>query len=299
MFPVAQYEIHENIISKIGCVGNFYKNGICFVATSSSKKIFIFDSNAPPEESKTFIKIGQKISCIETCFINDHDCIVIGTDNSLQIFDPILRAPIFNNLISDGVYSIYISENKTIYVGSNTSIIGYNFSGEEVFWTITGDIVTSLCEITYLNSKALIAASNDLMIRLFIGEESIKETKINNKVEFLKSFGPNEFLAIFSNGTIGFYNDMQLQWIYSSKSPIIGVQIANFLGKPNLDIIIASTDGKIYFLDKFNGQPSKTDDLNTNISLLNLNDFSNDGRQYLGIITSNGGIRIFMSKGIE
>jgi len=298
MFPVAQYETHENVIPGLCIVGNFYKNGLCYAMAVSKKRMAVFDSTVSPEKAKTVIKIGQRITCIEYIKIGEHDCFVVGTDCALQVYNPREQSNVFSVLNNDGVYSVYVSQS-TIYSGSNCAVLGYDYNGNEVFWTVTGDIVTNINEVKINNVDYLIVASKDNMIRLFSGEESKVEIKVSSPVLFIKPTALDEFVIALENGTISLYRNLQIVWNYTCPSLIVGMQIIDFSGRMSNDVIISSMEGNIYFLSVESGSAYKTENLGTRLSSLNIVDFKGDGRSFLSAVTSDGGIRIFMPKGVE
>ena len=105
MFPVAQYETHENALPRLLAIGNFTKNGQCYASATTTRRISVFDSTLSPEQAKSFVNAGQKITCMASVRIKDQDCLVIGTDNSLQVFNVDQNSQVFSNLLTDGVYS--------------------------------------------------------------------------------------------------------------------------------------------------------------------------------------------------
>lgn len=299
MFPIAQYEIRENAIPFLTTVGNYTKNGSCFAVAASAKRMCIFDSTTDEDTKKTFIKVGQKITCVASCKYQDHEAIVIGADNSIQLFDVEKNTQVFNTLISDGASALCIVDSQQIYVGSNCSILGYDFTGDEVFWTVTGDIVSAMCEITWDNQKCLLVASNDQMIRLFNGEEAIRERKVHDNVSFLAAIGPNKYAISFTSGSVALIDGVQKVWDIASSGQIVGMQIVDYAGGGKRDIAIATAEGTVAIIDVANGHFTRADDLGLRIAGLHLNDFKNDKHMCLIVIGQQGSIRVYMPNRTE
>lgn len=298
MFPIAQYEIHENTIPFRTTVGSFTKNGSCFAAAASAKRFYVFDPVEQPDESKTFIKVGQKITCIIPCPYQNHDCLAVGTDNSLQLFDIDENSQVFTALISDGVNSLSLFGNH-IYVGSNCAILGYDMAGNEVFWTVTGDVVTAICEIEWDGEKCILAASNDLMIRLFSGEESKRERKVHAPVSYLVPMGPNQYVVSFETGSVSLIKGLDKIWDISIPGQVVGLQALDFTGSGHKDLAVATGEGIIQILDSKTGQAKISDDTRLHIAGMHLIDFKKDNHACLAVIGTTGSIRIFMPKLVD
>lgn len=298
MYPIAQYEFHENAIPFLTTVGQFTIGGNCFAVAASAKRICVFDSSVDSETKNTYIKVGQKITCITSCKYRDHEALVIGADNSVQLFDVDKNTQIFNTLIPDGASALCIVDSQ-IYVGSNCSILGYDFSGEETFWTVTGDIVSAMCEIVWDGQKCLLAASNDQMIRLFNGEEAIRERKVHSNVSFLASLGPNKYAVSYESGSVSLIDGVQKVWDIAAPGQIVGMQVADYSGSGRKDIAIATAEGNINVVDVSNGNVTRSDDIGIRISGLHLLDFKHDGHMCLAVIGQQGSVRIYMPNRTE
>ena len=299
MFPVAQYETHENSIPLLTAVGNFTGNGHCFAAAASTKRLYVYDTTEQPDTAKAFVNIGQKITCIEPCAYQDRECFAIGTDNSVQLFDVNTNTQVFCVVIDDGVSALTIFDKHYVYVGSNCSILGYDFGGNEVLWTVTGDVVTAMCEIEWNKQKCVLAASNDLMIRLFNGEEAIRERKVHSKVAFLRALGPQRYAIGFESGSITVIDGAAKLWDIAATGQLVGLQVIDYSGVGKPDVAYATTEGTIGVLDAKSGRMVCSDDTKLKLSGLHLLDFKNDKHMCLVAIGSTGSVRVFMPKRTE
>jgi Bardet-Biedl syndrome 2 protein len=299
MFPIAQYETHENSIPLLTAVGNFTGSGHCFAAAASAKRLYTFDTTEPPDKARSYVKIGQKITCIQPCDYDDHEALVLGTDNSVQLFDVKSNSQVFCTLIEDGASAVVVFQKRGIYVGSNCTILGYDFQGAEIFWTVTGDVVTAMCEITWDGKQSILAASQDLMIRLFQGEESIRERRVKSKVSILKPLGPNKYAIAFESGSIMLIDGASKVWDVSAGGQIIGLQMIDYAGAGKADIAFATSEGTIGILATTSGHLTLSDDTHLNLSGLHLFDFKDDGHLCLLVIGTGGSVRVFMPNRTE
>ena len=62
-------------------------------------------------------------------------------------------------------------------VGGNCSIQGFDHTGEELFWTVTGDNVSALtfCDVDEDGQNELLVGSEDYEIRVFQNEVTLRK----------------------------------------------------------------------------------------------------------------------------
>lgn len=298
MLPVAQFEIRENILPSMGISGNFGGNGTCFSYVTTSKRVLVFDTSFNSlDDSKSYINAGQKINCLDTIRIREHEYVVIGTDNSLLVFDVMQNSQLFSVLVDDGVFSIAVIDG-VIYTGSNCALFGYDISGDEVFWTVTGDVVTAMCGCVLNKNNSILVATNDLKISVFVGEESKREMEISSKCLMIRECGVDKFVAAFESGVVTFYDNLQRVWSYSTQNSIIGIQYTGFSVKEK-DVVVGLASGEVLFLDDSSGLPNKTEIIGVNLSHVGLSNFKGDGKLHLVVTSTTGSIRVFSPKVIE
>jgi hypothetical protein len=78
---------------------------------------------------------------------------VIGTENSIRLFDVRTNTQVFWILIDERTRTIVITEDNRIYVDSNSAVLGSDLNEAERFCTVTGDAVMTMCEITRDHQK--------------------------------------------------------------------------------------------------------------------------------------------------
>jgi hypothetical protein len=294
MFPVAQYETHENSIPYLTAVGNFTGNGHCFAAASSAMRLCCFDTTAAPDQSRSHVKVGQKITCVEPVKYQEHDAIVVGTDNSVRLFDVRTDTQVFCTLIDEGATAVVIGADKTIYVGWNCAILGYNFAGDEVFWTVTGDIVTAMCEVTWDGQQCIMAASDDRMLRCFLGQEAIRERRVKHRVALLRPLGPNKYVIAFDKGAIALHEGAHKVWDLAAGGQVVGLEVIDYSGSGTRDVAFATDEGAIGVLSMSLGSLTISHDTALRLAGLHLIDLKNDGHLCLIVIGTGGPVRVFM-----
>lgn len=79
---------------------------------------------------------------------------VLGTSTHILCYHVHDNRDIFYKECPDGVKALTLgnfkdSKNPIILVGGNSSVHGFDHSGNEIFWTAIGDVVTSLILMDY------------------------------------------------------------------------------------------------------------------------------------------------------
>jgi len=147
---------------------------------------------------------------------------MIGSSTNLLVYDCLNNADIFEKEVNDGLSSISICNGEFLpevgqpvaIVGGNCSITGFDFDGEERFWTVSGDNVQSLAFFDFNNDgvEELVAGSDDFAIRVFKGEEIIHDVSEKSKVMLLEHIDGNVFGYALSNGAYGVYCGKKKLW---------------------------------------------------------------------------------------
>lgn len=110
-------------------------------------------------------------------------------------------------------------------VGGNCSITGFDFDGEERFWTVSGDNVGSLAFVDFDGDGVdqLLAGSDDFAIRVFKGEEIIHDITEKSKVTHLTRISGQTFGYALSNGAYGIYTNTKKHWKSKSKDLVTAI----------------------------------------------------------------------------
>lgn len=91
---------------------------------------------------------------------------------------------------------------------------GFDISGEEKFWTVTGGntVCLALNDVDDDSTQELIVGTDDFAIRYYKNENNIFEINENTKIILLQSIGTSKFIYGLENGTIGLYNKGERIW---------------------------------------------------------------------------------------
>lgn len=126
---------------------------------------------------------------------------------------------VFYKECPDGVKSLAMGNLKgfnssILLVGGNSSIHGYDHTGDEVLWVAIGDIVTSIILLDYNKDgvNLMVVSSEDFNIRVFNGDELVMEHNETEVVSSLVALNDQKFAYSVSNGTVGVYEKNTRLW---------------------------------------------------------------------------------------
>jgi Bardet-Biedl syndrome 2 protein len=140
------------------------------------------------------LNFNRKISSLASGCLNDKsgtpaDLLLTGTAGNLLAYDVDRNADVFFRDCPDGVNSIVIGKfselsQPLVLTGGNCSVLGFDNTGNEAFWTVTSDNISSLglCDIDNDGVQELFVGSDDFEIRIFRQEELIGEISEADKV---------------------------------------------------------------------------------------------------------------------
>jgi len=136
-----------------------------------------------------------------------------------------------------------------VIVGGNCLITGFDIDGEDRYWTMSGDNVQSLSFLDYDQDGVdeLVAGSDDFQIRVFKGEEIVKEIQEKQKVIILERISEQLLGYSLSNGAYGVYNMGKRLWKSRSKDLVTAMCGANedVFGDKQKVLVIGFESGQI------------------------------------------------------
>uniref|UniRef100_A0A8R1E026 Bardet-Biedl syndrome 2 protein homolog n=1 Tax=Caenorhabditis japonica TaxID=281687 RepID=A0A8R1E026_CAEJA len=257
------------------------------VAVSVTNKIIIKDT-------ETSLHITETIRCIAAApFGEGYDCIVIGTDASVICYDVHNNLTVFRNDVPDGVncftYGKLGELDEAMYCGGNCSIWGFDKSGANTYWTVTGDQVTTMCLSDYDGDgeTELIIGSPDFEIRVFKNDLMRTELMETDEITSLAHVSPGCFAYSLNNGTIGTYVLKERQWRIKSKSNV--AKIFNFEEQGLL--VVVWKQGKIDIRFAHNGEVLSRDSVSSTVASATVSKKGDD--QVITVVCADGKVRGF------
>ncbi|CAM9827453.1 unnamed protein product, partial [Ectocarpus sp. 12 AP-2014] len=110
------------------------------------------------------------------------DMLLVGSQTNLLAHDVENNADIYYKDVADGVSAVLLgclppSQQPLALVGGNCSVQGFDATGTERFWTVTGDKVSSMtmADANGDGQRKLLVGSDDFEVRVFRREEVLSE----------------------------------------------------------------------------------------------------------------------------
>ncbi|CAM9776168.1 unnamed protein product [Discosporangium mesarthrocarpum] len=257
--PAFTFHLNHPIETGLACIGKYDGKRPSLTCATSSGKILIHcphsqsenynrligehaverqtENPAPPEEERIgdtrFLNINRKITGLAAGSLspdNQHDTLFVGTQTNLLAYDVENNADIFYKKdIPDGVGALVLgllpkSQEPLVLVGGNCSIQGFNATGVERFWTVTGDRVSSMSFVDFHDSggKELLVGSDDFEVRVFSSEEVVSEITESDQITMLQTIAPAATATTSdSGGSAG-----ATKWAYSLSNGKLWISLA-------------------------------------------------------------------------
>ncbi|KAF8373584.1 bbs-2 [Pristionchus pacificus] len=287
--PTFSYSLNSRILA--GCIVSARIEPTAtketLIAVSASNKVII-------QGVESSLHISDRVRCLSLLPLEDNrDAIVVGTDSHLIVYDAHDNITLFQREVPDGVNCIAIGSlakfGTLILCGGNCAIWGFNRSGDDVFWTVTGDLVTALAlgDIDGDEENELIVGSQDYEIRLFKGDLMREEIIEIDVVISLCHIRDSLYAYALGNGSVGVYDNTTRLWRTKSK-----VNIASIMVFPTSDYLACVwAAGKIDIRRIASGEDVMKEQLNGELSGAILSKSSIERSHELTIVYNDGKVR--------
>uniref|UniRef100_A0A0K0DQS2 BBS2_Mid domain-containing protein n=1 Tax=Angiostrongylus cantonensis TaxID=6313 RepID=A0A0K0DQS2_ANGCA len=115
--------------------------------------------------------------------------------------------------------------DRMILCGGNCAIWGFDETGRDIYWTVTGDSVSTMCfcDFDADGEMELIIGSPDGELRVFKNDLMRAELLETDAVILLQAINKSHFGYALANGTVGVYHQDQRLWRIKSKSVISAI----------------------------------------------------------------------------
>ncbi|KAK4885882.1 hypothetical protein RN001_002153 [Aquatica leii] len=311
--PVFTFELNYKIVPGLVTIGKYDGTHPCLTVATVSDKVLI---HSPHRRSGTVVgrimwsesnkevamlSINQTITALTAGkFIQneDKDVLIIGTPTHILAYHVHDNRDIFYRECQDGVKAItlgYFGEIKTpiLFIGGNSSVHGLNNSGDEVFWTAVGDVVTSLALLDFYRNglNELLLSSEDYTIRIYKGDKVSSENVETEIVTGLTSLPESRFAYSVSNGTVGIYEQEIRLWRVKSKNFAISMHYYDLLGQGTGQLITGWSNGKIDCRSIKTGEVLFKDAMKHSIAGIVDADYRSIGKTDLICLTIEGEVR--------
>ncbi|XP_066996854.1 Bardet-Biedl syndrome 2 protein [Anabrus simplex] len=311
--PLFTLNLNHKILPGRVTIGKYDGSHSCLSAATTADKVLIHSPHRRTgismgrlisnDENKelALLNINQSVQSLCAGRLNpaeERDCLVVGTPTNLLAYDVENNTDIFYKEVADGASVIIIGKLGThqkplAIVGGNCSIQGFDYEGNDPFWTVTGDNVCSLALLDFDQDgeNELIVGSEDFDIRVFKEDNMISEQTETEAVTSLAAFQGSKFGYGLANGTVGVYEKLQRLWRVKSKNRAVAIYGYDLDGDGVEELITGWSNGKIDARSSRTGEVIFKDNLNHAIAGIVEGDYRLLGKNDLICCSVDGEVR--------
>lgn len=234
------------------------------------------------------------------------DMLYVGTQSNLLGYDVERNSDVFFRDVPDGVNTLLVGKlcnmKPLVFAGGNCSVLGFNSTGAESFWTVTGDNVSAmaLCDINGDGLHELIVGSEDYEIRFFQNEELIGEQTEADKITFLSPIDRSLFSYGLANGTVGTYSGTRNRlWRVKTKHRVTALASYDLNADGVPEVISGWSNGLVSVRSIDNGDNLFKFNMGNSVASILRGDYRMDGKEELIVCTTNGDITGYLPSDFE
>ena len=289
-------------------------------------KIFIHSPHASQADGDVQVKylnLNQEIQCVASGPLDPflkRDILLVGTTNNLLAYDVEDNCDLFFKDVPDGVSACMVAPangadaapaspraggvglgeggTHAAIVGGNCSVQSFDAKGNELFWTVTGDVVTSmaLCHFTKSphGTRELLVGSRDAEVRVFRNEELVEEIYEVDVVTGLCPIYGSRFGYALANGTVGVYDGASRAWRLKSKHDVCCIASFDLDGDGVEEIVSGWSNGKLEVRAEGSGETLFRDHMPAPVSAILSGDLRSNGKEELICCAADGEVRGYL-----
>uniref|UniRef100_A0AAQ6IK03 Bardet-Biedl syndrome 2 protein homolog n=1 Tax=Anabas testudineus TaxID=64144 RepID=A0AAQ6IK03_ANATE len=278
LVPIFTLKLNHKINPRMVTIGKFDGVHPCLTAATQAGKVFIHNphtrgqrpvahrlSQSTQDSDISLLNINQAVTCLTAGLLGPNttgDTLLVGSQTNLLAYDVHDNADIFYREVSDGANAIVLGKLGNIptplaIIGGNCALQGFDYEGNDHFWTVTGDNVRSLvlCDFTGDGKNELLVGSEDFDIRVFKEDELVSEMTENeskNHAMSIHAFDLNadgvvELITGWSNGKIDARSDRTGEVIFKDNlsASVAGVVEGDYRLDGQQQLICTSVEGEV------------------------------------------------------
>uniref|UniRef100_H2YY39 BBSome complex member BBS2 n=1 Tax=Ciona savignyi TaxID=51511 RepID=H2YY39_CIOSA len=310
LVPIFTLKIKHKIHPRMVTVGKYDGLHPCLTCGTTASKVFVHNPHSPAiaggrvavqDSDISMLTMNQSVSALCAGQLdpsNDRDVLCIGTQTNLLAYDVHDNKDLFYKEVPDGVNNIVMGKISSVDVplviaGGNCTLQGFDHEGEDRFWTVTGDIVSSLALVDFTNDghNELLVGSEDFDIRVFQGDDIISEMTETEAVTGLYSISGSRFGYALANGTIGVYDRSARYWRIKSKNQVMAIHSFDLDGDGVPELITGWSNGKIDVRSNSTGEVMFKDNMTSAVAGIVDADYRLDGKNQLICCSVDGEVR--------
>ncbi|XP_024945765.1 Bardet-Biedl syndrome 2 protein homolog [Cephus cinctus] len=311
--------LQRRIQPTIVASGKFDGSHACLAVATSSGNILVHSphripsttnpSNPQGEQSNARLawsgelaelQIGKQVTAICTGRFgeDEREILFVGTLTHLLVYNVEDNADVFYKEMQDGVHCMAVGKlgwlpNQVAIIGGNCSVTVLDFQGNEIFWTVTGDVVTSLTLFDFDGdgNNELLTGTEDFELKVQKEDAVLWETKETASVTALTSLPNRQFAYAVGNGTVGVYESGQRLWRVKSKHRVVSIRAFDVNGDGILELVTGWSSGKIDARSCATGEVIFRCQLSAGIAGIVEADYRRTGRSDLVVVSVIGEVR--------
>ncbi|ESO97302.1 hypothetical protein LOTGIDRAFT_214128 [Lottia gigantea] len=296
LVPIFTLKLNHKVNPQMVAVGKYDGIHTSLACATSAGKVLIHNPHKRRLQSEgrmsggegdiSLLNINQQVTAVESGRLvagTQKDTLVIGTQTNLLAYDVDNNSDLFYKDTPDGSNAIVLGKLGSLdpllaVVGGNCSIQGFDSAGNDAFWTVTGDNVSSLTlmDFTGNGQNELVVGSEDFDIRVFREDEIIAEMTETETITALCSMSDNKFGYSLANGTVGVYEKTARFWRIKSKNQAVSISSFDLDADGVPELITGWSNGKIDARSDRSGEVIFKDNFNHSVAGIVQGDYRMD-----------------------
>ncbi|KAL6479041.1 hypothetical protein MHYP_G00124740 [Metynnis hypsauchen] len=317
LVPIFTLKLNHKINPRMVTVGKFDGIHPCLTAATQAGKVFIHNphsrgqrqtahrlSQSTQDSDISLLNINQAVSCLTAGTLGPNttgDTLLVGSQTNLLAYDVHDNADIFYREVTDGANAIVLGklgdiQSPLAIIGGNCALQGFDYEGNDQFWTVTGDNVRSLvlCDFTGDGKNELLVGSEDFDIRVFREDELVSEMAENETVTSLCHMHGSRFGYALANGTVGVYDRTARYWRIKSKNHAMSIHAFDLNADGVVELITGWSNGKIDARSDRTGEVIFKDNFSSSVAGVVEGDYRMDGQIQLICTSVEGEVRGYL-----
>lgn len=217
---------------------------------------FAHNQNKAMSDQIRFLNTNKEINSLEVGALDPNrpnELLFIGSETNLLAYDLEYNSDVFDHEVPDGLSCLKFGEiqgvkGPVIIVGGDCSITGLDQEANDKFWTVTGDVVTSMELLNWSNSgqkDELVVGTADFAIRVFKEAELIFDINEEAGISQLQKIKTNIFGYALSNGSYGVYYSRKRLWKQCQSAKVTAMVGLDFETDGQMHLAIGFENGDI------------------------------------------------------
>lgn len=271
-------------------------------------KVFVHDPHTKlykGDSGSRLLNLNREVTSLASGVVGSggsNASLCIGGASSLQVYDVPNNRDQFFKEVPDGVSAVTVGKVGSLsaplaVVGGNCTVQGFDGSGAEAFWTVTGDNVTAMSAMSSTTGKPqLLVGSADFELRWVVGEDSVGEVTETGVPCALAPVDalPGSVLYTLKNGTVGKYTSQRRLWRLKTKSVSCAVGSFDLSGDGVADVLVGWGSGLVEARKSDTGALISKDNSPHAVAGLVTGDIRGDGRAVALAVGASGEVRGYM-----